>query len=136
MASDKGKTKGSKAASKKGKPKMKWGSIIIITVLVLTLVGMVVAQVVNSNWGSKISTDTTNSLVQNFNDIEDSLHILPFGASYVRYVDMNNDTELGNYMRTYYSNTFPPSETVGANAVRDSLAVYPAGYFGDLQTSR
>lgn len=75
------------------------------------------------------------SLNKNFNDLADSLHLLPAGATYVRYTDTKADSRLGQYLSSSYWNTIPPSSIFGANAVRDAFAVYPAYQFGNTTSS-
>lgn len=133
MAKDKGKK--AKGASKKSKSEpMKWAKIVIPLLMILVVIGMIIPSVLT---GSKInsSSTTSSSLSKSFDNIRDALNILPTGVSYLRYVDLKNDSQVNNWMQSYYFNTLPTSQVFGASPVRDALAIYPEGYFGDVQTS-
>jgi hypothetical protein len=103
----------------------------------MVLFGMVAAWVSmgnNANIGSS-SSNSSSSLIKSFNNIEDSLSIIPTGATYVRYSNLEADPLIGNFLNSYYWNTLPSYQIFDANASIDTLAIYPAEYFGDLQST-
>jgi len=112
---------------------MNWAKIVIPVVLILVLIGMVFASVLNNKVTTTPSTTTNTN--KNFNNIQDALGLLPSNASYVRYLDMKNDTAMSNWAQTNYWNTMPPTSIFSATPQRDALAVYPAGYFENSMTS-
>ena len=83
---------------------------------------------------SPITVNNTgvNAFNKSFNDIADSLNILQNGAVYVRYSDMKDDPQLGQFLTTYYWSTLPSPQLFGASALRDTLVVYPTYWFGDI----
>ncbi len=128
MANSKGK--GAKVTPKKAKP-INWAKIIIPLVMVFVLVGMVFASVINN--GPKGDNSASGSTIsKDFYNIADALNILPSNASYVRYADMKNDSQLSTWMSTNFAQEMPPAKTMGASPVKDSIAIYPDGYFGDF----
>jgi hypothetical protein len=128
MATNKGK--GAKAAPKKAKP-INWAKIIIPLVMVFVLVGMVFASVIN-NGPKGGNSGSSSAITKDFNNIANALNLLPSNASYVRYVDMKNDSQLSTWMTSNFGPEMPPAKSLGASPVRDSIAVYPQGYFGDF----
>jgi len=136
MVSDKEKAKTSKGASKKKqKTEFNWRKAFIVFILVMVLGGMIAAWVSMGNNFNPTTPSSNSSIVSSFNTIADSLNILPTGATYVRYSDMKDDPLLGEFLDGYYGNTLPSYLTFGANATKDTLAIYPAYYFGDTQAS-
>jgi hypothetical protein len=135
MVSDKEKAKTSKGASKKKKSTFNWSKAFIVFILVMVLFGMIAAWVSMGNNFNPTTTSSNSSIVSSFNSIADSLNIIPTGATYVRYSDFKDDPLLGEYLNGYYGNTLPNYPTFGANVTKDTLGIYPAGYFGDLEAS-
>jgi hypothetical protein len=120
--------KGGKKPAPKVEPGTKnWWKLVIPVILVIIMVFSVFSLCVNTE---DLPTTGNTSTTKAFGNIGDGLKLLPPGAQYVRYIDLESNTELRNWALDNLNGSLPNAGIFGAQAKKDMLATYPFPYFG------
>ena len=65
-----------------------------------------------------------------FRSVEDGLAMIPAGAEYFRYVDLEADASIANWTLANLKGSLPNASLFGAQVKKDAIAVYPFPQFG------
>ncbi|WP_048198264.1 hypothetical protein [Methanocella arvoryzae] len=119
-------SKGGKKAPQKGAGKKNWMKVAIPVFLILIMVLSIFA--IFTSPPSDVSDNPVTEI--RFNSIVDGLVIVPPGADYVRYADIQSDAGIGDWTMSNLSGSIPDPNTFGGQPQKDLLVNYPEEYFG------